>query len=407
MTPFVTVWIPSFNHGDYLAPAIESVLGQTFGDLELVIVDDGSADDSLAIAGRYADSDQGRVTLLTHPEHANRGVSASANLAISRARGRLLLGLASDDVLYPDAIERLVEYLRQRPAVGCVYGYAHMIDAGGRRIAGRRTAGIDLTGNGGTLERLLQGNTIPSMTALFRRECLERAGPFDEEIVYSDWELFIRVAAHCELGFLPRALAKYRHHGANVSMRGSRRLNVERGIAVMTAVHAKGASVGGRLKEPRVQATIELQLAFLRFATGEGGSAEGHLRAAFERDAALTGDARWIADWLWSRLLQDLLPDGGPDFVAWFGRAVAPLVSDAAWRTLRREVAAARHLARALAAIRTGRAAPAYGGALAAVLRAPRHLADRRLGAHLLDAFPGGVPARAVRAAKRRLLPHR
>jgi glycosyltransferase involved in cell wall biosynthesis len=407
MTPRVTVWVPSYNHAPYLPAAIESVRDQTFRDFELVIVDDGSTDGSLAIAERYAADHPERIEVLTHPGHANRGVSASANLAIERSRGGFLLGLASDDVLYPDTLEREVEFLSSRPGVGCVYGYAHMIDGEGRRLPYSRTWGIDLTAEGRTLERLVQGNSIPSMTAMFRRECLARAGLVDDTLVYSDWELFIRVAAHCEIAFMPRALAKYRVHETNLSLHVTRETNVERALEVTTAARAHAERLGGRLSEPRIRATLELQMGFLRFAAGDPEGAAADVRAAFERDPSLRADGGWLGDWLFARLFQELLPAGGAGFAEWVGEIVMPLLEQRAAATFGRDLAAARQGARAIGLARSGHSVAAHRAALAAAARSPRRLADRRLGAVLLDSMAGGLAAKGVRSAKRRLRPHR
>src|SRR6266480_4353884 len=110
MTPLASVVMLSYNHAPYLPAAIESVLTQTVGDLELVVGDDGSTDGSLEIARRYERADP-RVRVVTHPGHVNRGIGATVNLVRSMTSGRYQLGLPSDDVLYPDALELGVEFL--------------------------------------------------------------------------------------------------------------------------------------------------------------------------------------------------------------------------------------------------------------------------------------------------------
>src|SRR3954468_11417826 len=107
MAPLVSVMIPSYNHAPYLPAAIESVLAQTLEDFELIIGDDGSIDDSLDIARRYAEADP-RIRVLTHAAEGHRGIGATGNLMRPTARGRYWFGLPSDDVLYPDTLEREV-----------------------------------------------------------------------------------------------------------------------------------------------------------------------------------------------------------------------------------------------------------------------------------------------------------
>jgi GT2 family glycosyltransferase len=411
VSPLVSVIIPSYNHAPYLSAAIDSVLAQTVEDLELVIADDGSTDSSLEIARRYAGADP-RVTVVTHEDHANRGLGPTISLAFSATRGRYMLGLASDDMLYPDTLEREIALLDARPEVGYVYGYAHLVDREGHVIEVQgprgpeiRTFGADLTGEGRIVERLVQGNAIPGMTAMFRRECLDQAGPEHPTLVYGDWERQTRAAAHWEVAFIPRALAMYRVHGANASFDVPREIRVTRHLEVTTVLREIAPSVGGRLAEPRIRAVLELQTAYLRFAAGEP-EAETELLAAFERDPSLAGDARWLADWLWSRLLDELLPNGGPDFVQCFDTTVRPLLEPSAERTMRREVAAARAEARAIRLARAGQPVQAGSAALAAVALSPRRLRDRRLLGVLLDSIVATPAGSALRKAKRGLLRH-
>jgi hypothetical protein len=243
------------------------------------------------------------------------------------------------------------------------------------------------------------------MASMFRRDCLDQAGEHDPALAYQDWELFVRAAAHWEVGFIPRALAEYRIHSTNVSLGVSRATNVERALEVTSVLRERAPRVGGRLAEPRVRATIELQMCFLCFAGGDVPVAQTALEAAFAHDPSLAGDGRWLADWLWSRELDDLLPEDGPDFVPWLAARALPRLDAAAARVFRREVAAVEAGARALRLARAGRSAAAFRSALAAGVRSPRRVRDRRLGAVLLDS--SAPAARSVRFAKRNLLRHR
>jgi glycosyltransferase involved in cell wall biosynthesis len=406
MTPLVSVWMPSYNHAPYLPAAIESVLEQTLRDVELVIADDGSRDGSLDIAKRYAAAHPDRITVLTHPGHANLGVARSANLAVAQARGRFFAGMASDDMLYPDALERATEFLERHPNVGYVYGYAHLVDEHGRKLPDVRAFGADLTRRGRTLERLVQGNQIPAMTIMLRRECLEQAGGQDASVVYTDWELWARAAAHWEVGFIPCPLAMYRVHAANTGFDIPWEQNLERSLEVTSLFREHADSVGGGFAEPRVRATVELQLAFLRFAEGDLRGAKSILPLAFVRDPSLSSDGRWLSDWLRARLLDPLARDGD-GFGPWILVNIAPFLDRRAQRRLRREAVAAEREASAVRSARAGQMSTARRKALEAVTRSPRLLADRRLTTVLLDSLVGGGPADGLRRIKRRVLGYR
>jgi hypothetical protein len=412
MAPLVSVVMLSYNHAPYLAAAIESVLGQTLEDLELVVGEDGSTDGSLEIARSYAEADP-RVRVLTHPGHENRGIGATVNLVRSATSGAYQLGLPSDDMLYPDALERLAAYLEAHPEVGYVYGYGHMIDAQGRTlmVQGRsgpepRLFGRDLTAGGRIVERLVQGNAIAAMTALWRRACLDQTGDEHPTLVYGDWEHQTRGAAHWEVAFIPQAFALYRVHGENTSLDLARETKVQRQLDVTAVLRERAPSVGGRLAEPRIRALLELQMGYLRFAAGElAGQAD--LQAAFERDPTLAGDERWLADWLWSRPLDELLPPDGQSFAGWFERAVRPLLEPRAARAMRRAAAAARAEERAIRLARTGSPARACWAALVAVAIRPGRRSDRRLTVVLLDAIVLTRAGQAARRIKRGLLQRR
>ncbi|MFL5781831.1 MAG: glycosyltransferase [Thermoleophilaceae bacterium] len=388
--PLASVGIPSFNHARWLPAAIESVLGQTLPDVELVIADDGSTDGSLEIARRYAVEHPGRVTVLTHPGHANRGIGPTASLYRNRLRGRYILGLASDDVLYPDALEHGVDFLERHPEVGYVYGCAVLIDEEGRRVPSARRLGTDVNRSGHPVERIVQGNVIPGMAMVIRRECLARAGDEHPTLVYSDWEFFARAAAHWDVGFIPRPLAGYRVHTTNTSINVSRETNLERALAVTRVLREEAPEVGGRLAEPRVRAMLELQMGFLLYADGDETAARGHLLAALDRDPSLSGDPRRLGDWLWARLLDRLLPDDGRDFVGWVTDTLGPRLDARSAGGLQRAAAATRHEARAIRLAHARRPLRAHGAALAAAARSPRRLADRQFASILLESVGGG-----------------
>jgi hypothetical protein len=409
MTPLVSVVMLSYNHARYLPAAIESVLGQTVDDLELVVADDGSTDGSLEIARRYAAADP-RVRVVTHPGHVNRGIGATVNLARSLTRGHYQLGLPSDDMLYPDAFEHQVAYLDAHPEVGYVYGYAHVIDADGRLVSTQggaepapRIFGADLTAGGRFLERLVQGNAVAAMTALWRRACLDQTGDEHPTLVYGDWEHQARGAAHWKVGFIPRPIAMYRVHGANTSLDLPRETKVARQLDVTLVLRDRAPSVGGRLAEPRVRAALELQVGYLHFAAGESGG-ETDLRAAFERDPSLSGDERWLADWLWSRPLDELLGGSAPAFVTWFRDHTRPLLAPRAARLMRRHVAATRAAARAIVLSRAGRTVRGSCAAVTAVALSPGRLRDPRLRAVVLDSIASTPRGAVLRRLKRGLL---
>jgi glycosyltransferase involved in cell wall biosynthesis len=128
-TPRVSVITIFLNAERFLAEAIESVLAQSFENLELILVDDGSTDSSTDIAKRYAGRDEFRIRYLEHPGHANRGMSASRNLGISSATGDFIAFIDADDVWKPKKLEEQLAILNAHPKVGMVCGTVNYWDS--------------------------------------------------------------------------------------------------------------------------------------------------------------------------------------------------------------------------------------------------------------------------------------
>jgi alpha-1,3-rhamnosyltransferase len=335
--PLVTVWIPSYNHGRWLAEAIESALGQTYSNVEVVIVDDSSSDNSLEIAGSYAAAHPERVRVLTHPGGANRGLSATANLAIEHTRGVYWAGLPSDDLLSPDMVERHVEVLEADPALLFAYGYARTVDADGTPIGRDSLIGENINLHPRPLERLLHANWIPGMSVLVRREALSRLVPrlYDETLVYCDWDVWIRLVAHGPIAFLPRVVANYRVHGANLTIEHDGAVARRRYLDVLRTIEADADEIGGGFARPRVRAALRLELALRCYRDGALDEADHWTAAAFTADPSLEGDAEWLKTWLLERLSSTTPPD---DMPAWL-LARAPVAVQA---SLERPFAALR-----------------------------------------------------------------
>jgi len=214
--PLVSVCIPSYNHAQYLSRAIESILSQTYSNIEIIVVDDGSTDDSLAIARQYSSKYPDKVSVYTHPDGANHSISATVNRAFTFSKGKYWSGLASDDVLYKNKIEKQVAFLESDSSIGLVYSYADFINDSDGKLPG--SLGTDITKDPDLVETLLQFNVIPGMTVLARRDAVEDVGEHDESLVFSDWDFWIRFAAKYKFGFIPEFLVGHRVHTYNTSI---------------------------------------------------------------------------------------------------------------------------------------------------------------------------------------------
>lgn len=321
-SPRVSVFLAAYNHARFLPECLDSILAQTYRDFEIVVVDDGSGDDSHEILTDYQRRFSERIHYLWHPGHVRRGISASCNLALAHARGEYLAWIGSDDLWYPETLARQVARLDAYPDQGLVYGYAHFIDTSGNLLPG--LYGVDISRDQNPIARMIQSCHPPAMTVMVRRECLERVGLFDETLVCSDWELWLRVLAHWKPGFVSEALARYRIHGRNVSKGIDPHLDLQRTLEVMLAVRSKAAAVGGGLMHPRNRALLDLQIAFLLFCSGREEEAIRNLHRAFEQDPTLSRDAEYFSEWL-SAWKPDFYTVAHPQYGLW---AIAHLPQD-------------------------------------------------------------------------------
>jgi len=202
----VTVVIPCFRQAHFLSQAIESVLAQDYGAVEIVVVDDGSPDNVGAIAARYPS-----VKYLRQP---NGGLAAARNAGLREAGGEFLLFLDADDRLLPGAIARGLEELRADPEA--------MMAAGTWRLIGEEGEPVPAAAPEVPAEAypaLLESCFISTPAAvLYRRRLFERIGGFDPEVSASaDYDVYLKTAARFPVRLHPHAVAEYRRHGANMT----------------------------------------------------------------------------------------------------------------------------------------------------------------------------------------------
>jgi glycosyltransferase involved in cell wall biosynthesis len=206
--PLVSVIIPNYNYARYLPQAIESALAQSYAPVEVIVVDDGSQDDSLEVLKGYGS----RIRWVTQ---SNQGVAAARNHGALLSQGSFLAFLDADDYWLPAKLERQIERFLQKPELGLVY------------------CGVDEFNEHGTVSLRqdgMEGWVLPELLLLRRpaffgggsgfvtpRALFDEVGGFDETLSTSaDWDLACRIAARRPFGFVPEVLLKYRLHRANM-----------------------------------------------------------------------------------------------------------------------------------------------------------------------------------------------
>ncbi len=203
--PRVTIVTPSFNQGAFLEQTIVSVLDQDYSNIEYMIVDGGSRDDSVSIIRKYAD----RLAYWT--SEPDSGQSSAINKGWSRATGEIVAYLNSDDTYLPGAVRTAVEFLTAHPEIAIVYGDCLAIDEHGATIEKYQARDFDFREVVATCQ-----TPISQPAAFIRADVIRKVGLLDESLhMTMDFDLWLRAALHFRLQHLPATLATYRLHPAS------------------------------------------------------------------------------------------------------------------------------------------------------------------------------------------------
>jgi glycosyltransferase involved in cell wall biosynthesis len=228
--PLVSVIIPCYNQAHYLGEAIESVINQTYPRCEIIVVDDGSTDNTAEVAARYKE-----VRCI---RQQNQGLSAARNSGLRESKGEFLVFLDSDDRLLPEAIETGLKYLQERPECAFVSGHYRLIDSEGEPGPPEPQ---HLVEKDHYLTLLRKNYIIAPASVVYRREVFDAVGSFDTSLRSSeDYDIYLRIArtraVHCHGG----VVAEYRRHTSNMSSNSERMLKYTLAVHRAQRPHVKG-----------------------------------------------------------------------------------------------------------------------------------------------------------------------
>ena len=215
--PLISVIMPAYNAENFVDQALNSVISQTYKNIEILIVDDGSQDRTAEIINHIAQSDH-RIILL---QQANQGVAAARNLAIQKSSGEYIAFIDADDLWYPQKLEKQLQCLLEAgPAVGLVYTWSAFVDHEGLLTGGYSAD----TTEGEVYLSLLYSNFVGNASVpLIRRICLEQVGYYNCELKANnaqgceDWEMYLRLAECYQFRVVPEFLVGYRQTSNGMS----------------------------------------------------------------------------------------------------------------------------------------------------------------------------------------------
>lgn len=219
----VSVIVPSYNMAGFLPQAVQSALAQSYTNLEVLIVDDGSTDNTSEVVRLW----EGDARVRVHRQ-VNGGLSNARNQGIAHTRGPFIALLDADDTWVPDKLSRQMELFAGRPEVGVVYSGYQRMDREGRPLPTEPTP----MHRGWVSGALLIENFVPAASAVVRRECFERCGGFDETLrTGEDYDMWLRLSAHYPFDFIAEPAIRYRIWGGQMST--DYRARYETGIRTM------------------------------------------------------------------------------------------------------------------------------------------------------------------------------
>lgn len=268
--PLVSVLVPLYNHEAYIGCCLDSILADTYSNKEIIVIDDGSRDNSAHVVRQWQKSHAHQLGgEFTFVSRENQGISRTLNELITRSRGSYITFVSSDDFLLADSIRVRMDYLLANPAKGLVLCDYSVVDRDGAILYPSGIEGFYrgnkrcLTHDDLIAYELIYRWSIAGPVYLYRKNVFREIGGYDEQLIVEDWDMCLKMAARDLVGFVNFPGAAYRLHGANVvSQPGMASKMLENQIA--TALRYEGSFTGLKLQLLHAyvhQARFELQRA--------------------------------------------------------------------------------------------------------------------------------------------------
>ena len=229
-TGLVSVVVPCYNQAHFLGEAIESVLAQTYPRFEIIVIDDGSTDNTSEVAGRY------RGVRCIRQD--NQGLSAARNSGLRNSEGEYVVFLDADDRLLPEALQAGLECLKAYPECAVAFGPYRIIASDGSFLKQRRQPVVDKDSYAALLQRNNIG--VPAVV-MYRRAVFASVGGFDSSVDASaDADMYLRIARRFAVCRHEKVVADYRQHGVNMSSNSARMLRASLTVLRKQRRHVKG-----------------------------------------------------------------------------------------------------------------------------------------------------------------------
>jgi glycosyltransferase involved in cell wall biosynthesis len=219
--PLISVLAANYNNGQFVLDALESIAAQTYPNIELIIVDDASVDNSPALIKEWLKSFNKPHKFIQHEK--NYGLCRTCNDLVKNASGKYLSFIATDDMYLPGKIARQVAIMEElNGKIAMLYGDTYLMDEKGNRRFGSFLTTLSkcdwqYAPSGDLLEKLQEFHFVHWLSALVRKDVFNVVGYFDEDLQFEDYDMSIRIARKYQIQFDPEIAAVYRVHSSSIS----------------------------------------------------------------------------------------------------------------------------------------------------------------------------------------------
>lgn len=240
--PLVSVLIPAYNHERYVADTLDSVKNQSYRNMEVIVLNDGSSDGTAEIIRGFVEANPAQFKRLLFVDKKNEGITRTLNQGLQLAEGEFIFIIASDDQLAdPGAIEKLVRIITASDSIGMACGDAHFISPSGELIEKVRNShstgsfvrfnfpqsfGLDVDTDFGSYKSLLLGNYIPG-GVLIRKSVYDRIGTYDPGKILEDYGFWLSLSKQYRIVLHPEVLLNYRVHETNTVSVNQKKIQLE------------------------------------------------------------------------------------------------------------------------------------------------------------------------------------
>ncbi|MCA9397994.1 glycosyltransferase family 2 protein [candidate division WWE3 bacterium] len=211
-TPLVSVLMPAFNAERYISESIESILGQTFKDYELIILNDASTDTTGEVAKKYAKK---YPNVHYYENTENQNIAESRNILVSKARGKYIAWQDADDISVPNRLKLQVAYLDSHPKVGIVGGFLEFFDENGKKSIRKYAEDDD-----SLRKTIFRYSPVAQPTAMIRAKALRQAGSYGKDLSPAeDIDMSFRIGQAWNFANLSKVTLRYRFHASSNSLK--------------------------------------------------------------------------------------------------------------------------------------------------------------------------------------------